>query len=298
MKALPVIVVLSALMSCTGRQLLPEVQGHRGCRGLMPENSVAGFIHALDLGVNTLELDVVISGDNQVIVSHEPFFNHLISTGPNGTEITETNEKDFNIYRMNLEEIRRFDVGLKPHPKFSLQSKQAAVKPTLGEMVQAVEHHIRENNLPPVKYNIEIKHISQQENEFYPPCHISVDLVYREIIKYGISDHSNVQSFDPGCLNAMHKKDPKLEIAFLVENGNDVSENLKKLDFMPRTYSPYFSVVTEKMVSECKKTGIRLIPWTVNEAADMEAMFRLGVDGLITDYPDKALEIRRSLFAK
>jgi glycerophosphoryl diester phosphodiesterase len=295
---IPVTLILCILISCTGQQGIPEVQGHRGCRGLMPENTVAGFIHAVDLGVHTLELDVVISGDSQVIVSHEPYFSHLISTGVDGTEVTESNEKDFNIYRMTLADIRKFDVGLKPHPKYPLQTKQPAVKPTLGEVIEAVEKHINKNKLDPVRYNIEIKHISQQENDFYPPCPVSADLVYKEVVKWGIRDQSNIQSFDPGCLNEMHKKDKDIVIAFLVENGDPVEKNLQKLDFKPQIYSPYFGFVNEKMVQQCKKLGLKLIPWTINEAADIEKMYNLGVDGVITDYPDKALEIRKSIYAQ
>ena len=134
-----------------------DVQGHRGCRGLRPENTITAFKKAVDIGVNTLELDVVVNKYNDVIVSHEPFFNHEIATGPNGEEINEKNEKEFNLYLMTLEEIQSFDVGLKLHPRFKNQKKVGVKKPTLREMVIVIEAYIKDLDYEPIFYNIEIK---------------------------------------------------------------------------------------------------------------------------------------------
>ncbi|TAD92912.1 MAG: glycerophosphodiester phosphodiesterase, partial [Bacteroidetes bacterium] len=91
-----------------------DLQGHRGCRGLLPENTIAAMLKAIDLGVTTLEMDVVITADSQVVLSHEPFFNHEISTKPNGNQVTEAEEKDLNIYKMGLAQVQAYDVGLRP----------------------------------------------------------------------------------------------------------------------------------------------------------------------------------------
>src|SRR5688572_8669254 len=100
-----------------------DTEGHRGCRGLMPENSIPAMMKALEIGVSTLEMDAVITKDNQVILSHEPFFNHEITTKPNGEAVTEAEEKSLNIYRMTYSETQQYDVGLKPHPRFPNQQK-------------------------------------------------------------------------------------------------------------------------------------------------------------------------------
>ena len=98
-----------------------DYQGHRGCRGLMPENTIPAFLKAIELHVTTLEIDVVITKDKQVIISHEPFFNHEITTKPDGSFIDEKDEQTYNIYKMTFAETKRYDVGLKPHPRFSQQ---------------------------------------------------------------------------------------------------------------------------------------------------------------------------------
>ena len=291
------ILITAMVQSCTpGHDTFPEIQGHRGCRGLMPENTIAGFIHALDLGVNTLELDVVITGDSQVVVSHEPFFNHLISTAPGGREITEADEKQYNIYTMSMDEVRSFDVGLKPHPKYPLQTKMPATKPTLEEAIFAVENHISKNGLKPVRYNIEIKHIKDQEYKYFPPCDVSANLVFKAITKAGIKDKVIIQSFDAECLEFVHRLDKTLPIALLVENRDGPANNLARLSFKPEAYSPHYSLVDTDLIKHCRREKIKLIPWTVNEVKDIEAILRMEVDGLITDYPDRAIEIRTSLF--
>jgi glycerophosphoryl diester phosphodiesterase len=118
-----------------------DKQGHRGCRGLMPENTIPAMLKATALGVTTLETDVVITRDKQVVLSHEPFFNHEISTKPDGAPVTEQEERSLNIYQMDYSQVRQFDVGLRPHPRFAQQQKLAAFKPLLAEMIDSVENY-------------------------------------------------------------------------------------------------------------------------------------------------------------
>src|SRR4051794_32197410 len=134
-----------------------DKEGHRGCRGLMPENTIPAMMKALELGVTTLEMDAVITADSQVILSHEPFFNHEITTKKDGTAITEGEERSYNIYKMTYAETQSFDVGLKPNSRFPRQQKIAATKPKLSDVIDSVEAYIKEKNRPSVAYNIETK---------------------------------------------------------------------------------------------------------------------------------------------
>jgi len=268
-----------------------DIQGHRGCRGLLPENTIEAFIKAVDLGVTTLELDVVISKDSQVIVSHEPFFNHEISTHPDGKDITEDNQMSFNIFEMNYEEIKRYDVGIKGHPKFPIQSKIKTYKPTLFAVIDTVEHYILSKNLPPVNYNIEIKYSKNEENVYHPTAEAFTKLVYDLIISKGIKDKCNVQCFDEKPLNILHRMDDKIATAFLVGDTGYVETKLAKLDFEPTIYSPHYKLVNDELVKYCHKNGLKIIPWTVNEEQDITKIINMGVDGIITDYPDKVIEI-------
>lgn len=263
-----------------------DIQGHRGCRGLMPENTIEAFIKACELGVNTLEMDVVISADGQVIVSHEPFFNHEISTSYFGTPITEENEKQFNIYEMLTSTVQRFDVGLKPHPRFPEQLKIKAHKPLLDEVVSAV----KKAGFDPY-YNIEIKRIKSQDDIFHPNGNSFTKRVIEKIEGLGIENKTTIQSFDHECLEYAHSLNPSLKIVILVEDDNSLEYHLKQISFLPYAYSPDFHLITKELVAACHKKNIKIIPWTVNEISDINKMIELGVDGIISDYPDRVIKI-------
>src|SRR5688572_17965270 len=163
-------VIISACTNKSSQMTTPfDLQGHRGCRGLMPENTIPAMIKAVDLGVVTLEMDVVVTKDNQVLVSHEPYFSHEISTLANGDAIVESEERKYNIYHMRYDEVKSIDVGLKGHPRFRAQTKQKAYKPLLTDLIDSVESYIEKGNLPKVNYNIEIKSTEETDYLFHPP---------------------------------------------------------------------------------------------------------------------------------
>src|SRR5688572_538381 len=116
-----------------------EVEGHRGCRGLMPENTIPAMLKAIDLGVTTLEMDVVITKNNKVVVSHEPWFGADITTKPDGSFVKPAEAMQLNIYQMSYEEVLKYDVGMKPNPRFPQQQKVKTVKPLLRDLIDSVE---------------------------------------------------------------------------------------------------------------------------------------------------------------
>ncbi|MEP2025850.1 glycerophosphodiester phosphodiesterase family protein, partial [Reichenbachiella sp.] len=134
-----------------------DVQGHRGARGLLPENTVPAFIKAVELGVTTLELDLAVTKNHELLVSHDPFMSHKFSTSPDGSPIEKEDELNHNIYQMTYEEIKAYDVGSRFEKQFPNQEKMAIHKPLLKEVIDAVNKYIKDKNLPPVRYNIEIK---------------------------------------------------------------------------------------------------------------------------------------------
>ena len=275
-------------------QIEIDIQGHRGCRGLMPENTLPAFLHAVDLGVHTLELDVVVTKNGEVIVSHEPFFNHEITTEPNGVLVTKGNEKSYNMYNMSIEEIKSFDVGLKVHPRFPFQKKIRVVKPTLCEMVKEVEAYIMSNSLAKINYNIEIKREPQHDGVFHPEMKLFADLVCDELKSLNILDRTTVQCFDVKTLKYLNGKYPKIDLDYLVMDTNPFKENITNLGFIPTVYSPYFKLVTPELVEYGNLNNMKIIIWTVNEEEDIKAMLDLKVDGIISDYPDRLIEIVES----
>jgi glycerophosphoryl diester phosphodiesterase len=265
-----------------------DYQGHRGCRGLMPENTVPAFLKAIDLHVTTLEMDAVITKDAQVILSHEPFFNHEITTKADGSFIDEKDEQTYNIYNMTFAETKQFDVGLKPHPRFPNQQKIAAHKPLLSEVIDSAEAKIKATNSPTVYYNIETKSKPVTDNIYHPKPEAFVDLIMAVVIAKHIEERVIIQSFDIRTLQYLHVKYPSIKTALLIEDFDkkQFALQLKDLGFTPSIYSPENSLVTPLLVRQCKKVGIKLIPWTVNDAAKIEALKAMGVDGIISDYPN------------
>lgn len=272
----------------TKSTIIIDKQGHRGCRGLMPENTIPAMIRAIDLGVNTLEMDVVISADKQVVVSHEPFFNHEISTKPDGKYIDKNEERSLNIYKMNYDDIIKFDVGIKPHERFPRQEKINAVKPLLSDLVDSVENYCRTKNKPVPNYNIEIKSEPSTDGIFHPSPKEFTDLVVKIIIEKGIDKRTNIQSFDFRPLQYLRQQYPSIKIAMLIE-GDDKSsfeEQLNDLGFTPEIYSPEHSMVNSDLIQRCHNKKMKLIPWTVNDKNIMQKLISLGVDGVISDYPE------------
>ena len=267
-----------------------DLEGHRGCRGLMPENTIPAMLKAIDLGVNTLEMDVCISKDAKVVVSHEAFFNHEIATKPDGKPVTEAEEKSLNLFRMNYAEIKRFDVGLRPHPRFPQQQKMAAVKPLLADVIDAVETNASEHKKVPLKYNIEIKCLPETDGLYHPLPEPFVKLVMAVLTEKKITGRVILQSFDKRPLQYLHANHPGITTALLVEEGDTkpYALQLQELGFIPAIYSPYYELVTPLLVKQCHDMNVRLVPWTVNDAAKMAELKRLGVNGIITDYPDRA----------
>ncbi len=265
-----------------------DMQGHRGCRGLMPENTVAAMLKAIDLGVTTLELDVVITADQKVILSHEPFFNHEISTAPNGTVITEANEKSFNIYTLNYGSILKYDVGLKKHPRFLQQEKMAASKPLLSQVFTAVKAHCKMTNKPIPFFNIETKCQPSTDSVFHPEPEKFVALVMQEIENAKMISKTIIQSFDFRTLQVVHKKGYKVKTAMLIEPDDKRSfeQQIIDLGFTPNIYSPHYSLVNQSLIDACNTKQMLVIPWTVNDLITMKKLKAAGVDGIISDYPN------------
>lgn len=263
-----------------------DVQGHRGCRGLLPENSIPAFLRALDLGVTTLEMDLVITKDKQVLVSHEPYFSHEISLTPEQKEITEHKEKIFNIYQMNYEQVKTFDTGSKIHPRFLTQGKIKVHKPLLIDVIDAAEKYTLEQKSKSIQYNVEIKSTPEGDRIFHPETKEFCELVYEVLKQKNILDRTMVQCFDIRPLQYLRKKDPSLKLSLLVENPLSPEFNLKILGFAPAVYSPDYRLVNEKLIQFAKTRSIKVLPWTVNNTEDIRKLIHLGVHGIITDYPD------------
>jgi glycerophosphoryl diester phosphodiesterase len=269
-----------------------DIQGHRGCRGLMPENTIPAFLKALDLGVSTLEMDVCISQDGLVVVSHEPYINADFSTNAAGKVVEKADEKSLNLYKMNYDQIKAFDTGLRFNAKFPEQQKIATHKPLLSEVLIAAENYCKAKNLPPVAYNIEIKSDEKEYGISQPKTVAEFsDLVYAQIIKIVPAQRITLQSFDFNVLKYWktqieNKTYQKVTISALTERKG-IKKTIEELGFKPDVFSTYYVFLSKDKVAECHNLGIKVIPWTVNDIEAIKKVKEMGTDGIISDYPDR-----------
>jgi glycerophosphoryl diester phosphodiesterase len=291
------ILTLFALMSSQAQVYIPrfDVQGHRGCRGLKPENTIPAFLTALDSGVTTLEMDVAITKDQQVVVSHEPWMAAAICLNPSGKSFPEKEEMRYNIFQMTYEQVRQWDCGSKVNEKFPLQEKMPIYKPLLSEVIVAAENHIKNFTKYEVDYNIEVKSMPEGDGKFHPRPEEFSDMVYALVDQYLPLERLVIQSFDFRVLRYWHEKYPTIRLAALVDNLKTIDENIKDLGFAPSIYSPDYTLLNKTEVKHCHDLKMRVIPWTVNDPKEMLALKGMGVDGFITDYPNEAAKIKMTL---
>lgn len=263
-----------------------DLQGHRGARGLMPENSIEGFKKAIDCGVNTLEMDVVVSKDSQIVVSHEPWFSWDYCLYPDGTEIPK--DDTIKLYSLNYADIKIYDCGSKYYPRFPLQQKIKTSKPLLEDVIDTLDAYCRQKGLALPFYNIETKIENNWDEVYTPSAERFSNFLLHVLRAKKVLDRTVVQSFDVRTLLYIRHFEPQLEISLLVEkNDLPIEYNLSQLGFIPDIYSPDFESLDESKIEKIHKFGMKVIPWTVNDTLEIKKLKGWGVDGVITDFPTK-----------
>lgn len=279
---------------CSRPPRVVDFQGHRGARGLAPENTLVAFKKALSYPeVRTLELDIVFSKDHQAVISHEPWLNpHICRVD---SAMAAADPMAYNMYEMTLDSIRSFDCGSLPHDRFPNQTLEATYKPALSELMALLGS--REAEWPHL--NIETKTRPQGDGVFHPGPQKFAELLTGELMaanaQYPEADLMNrttIQSFDPRTLKAFKKLHTGVKLCLLVEDEANPQEQMDELGFPADIYSPYYELVTPELINWCHFRHIQIIPWTVNDTTTMQALLDMGVDGIISDYPDRFAGLR------
>ena len=259
-------------------------QGHRGARGIYPENTIGAMKEALKYPVSTLEMDVVISKDQQVVVSHEPWMNPEICLSPFKKNIKS--QREINIYQLTYAEIEKYECGTKKYPRFPKQQKVAVQKPLLEKLITEIEIDIKKLTHP-INYNIEIKStVEDEKSGFQPDFKTFTDLVVKKLNTLLPLERYTLQSFDIRVLKYLNQKYPKVRVAALLDGAYVPEEYLKLLGFKPFIFSPNFEHLKASDIKFFHDRKIGVVPWTVNSMADMKKLTDLGVDGIITDFPN------------
>ncbi|HEX4885352.1 MAG TPA: glycerophosphodiester phosphodiesterase [Casimicrobiaceae bacterium] len=282
-----------------------DLQGHRGARGLAPENTLAAFRKALSVGVTTLETDVGITRDGIAVIAHDRHLNPAIARGADGKWIPDPGPV---LRTLDFAQLREFDVGrLDPASSYAKQFPQQ--EPADGERIPALDDvlALARAHPRPVRLNLETKLSPLAPGDTVDPATF-VRTVVGAVKRAGLLDRTTLQSFDWRTLLEAKALEPRMGTVCLTLEGG-ANDNVKPdasgrspwlagigPDSVPRmakqarcdVWSPFWRNVTRERIAEAKGLGLAVIPWTVNEPADMQAMIDLGVDGLITDYPDRA----------
>lgn len=297
-----------AMLSCDNATAF-DLQGHRGARGLAPENTLEGFALALSIGVTTLEMDLGVTHDNIVVVSHDRSLNPDHTRGPDGQFLEGSGPA---IRSLTLAELKRYDIGrLKPGTAYaarfaSQQAVDGARIPTLAEVFDLT----RRSGATHVRFNVETK-ITPDSGDETPDPEEFAALVVAVVRGAGMAQRVTVQSFDWRTLMVLRRIAPEIvRVCLTVETpdedtlqrGNagaspwtagfdidDVGGSAPRLVAAAgcQAWSPYSGNVTAQTVADAKAVGVAVIPWTVNETGEMERLIDLRVDGLISDYPDR-----------
>jgi glycerophosphoryl diester phosphodiesterase len=271
-----------------------DVEAHRGGAGLMPENTIEAMLNGLKLGANTLELDLHITRDGQVIVAHDAHFNPGFTTKPDGRELTGEEAKNLPFYKLTYDEIRPYDTGSKAYKKFPEQKKMPTHIPLVSALIDSVENYAATHGMSPVYYNIEIKSNKNLEKKgVIPPYREFTDKAMAVLQSKNLGERLLIQCFDPRTLNYLHEKYPDTRLVFLVSNIKGYAANMKKLNFIPDVYSPHYALVNQRLMQECQKAGMKVVPWTVDGKDDIRKLLGMKVDGIISNYPDRVLKITR-----
>ena len=284
-----------------------DLQGHRGARGLAPENTLPAFERALAIGVSTLELDIGITADGVLVVSHDPALNPAIVRDAGGKWLPARGPllKD-----LSLRELRQYDVGrIDPASPYARsfptqQPVDGARIPTLAQVFDLV----RARGASHVRFNIETK-LSPQLPQETVSAEAMADALLQAVRDAGLRERVSIQSFDWRTLQRVQQREPGIPTVYLsIQTANTDNTmdgtwtaGLRLADHgsVPRmvkaaggkVWSPNAGALTQALVSEAQALGLQVIPWTVNSPADMDRIVGWGVDGLITDYPDRLREV-------
>jgi len=262
--------------------------GHRGTRGLMPENTIPAMYKGIETGANTIEFDVHITKDGQVVVYHDASFTPSYTTKPDGSEITAAERSQYIFYNMNYADIKPFIIGEKPYPAFPEQQRMHSYAPLLSDMIDSVEAFTTAHKLPPVYYLLEIKSSEKTDGKEQPaPAEYMQKLMtVKQLAPLG--KRLFIQSFDMRPLQILHRTHPQIKLGFLTSDKQHTFEqHLQQLGFTPFFYNPEYHMVSKELVDKCHAKQIKIVPWTVNTTEEAQRLQALGVDGIITDYPNR-----------
>jgi len=262
-----------------------DLQGHRGARGLAPENTLPGFERALSLGVDTLELDVGVTRDGVVVIHHDRRLNPDLARGPDGKWVGAPAP---TIFSLSYQELQRYDVGrIKPGSEYARRFPHQ--KPVDGARIPRLAA-LFSIAPPSMKFNIETKLVPEAPEETLAPEPFARALI-AEVRKAGVAARTTIQSFDFRILAVVQREAPEIATAYLTSGAKGEAVPRMVHEAKGAIWSPNFQDLDPRALAVARELGVRVVAWTVNEPADIARVLGMNVDGIISDYPDRVLEV-------
>ena len=265
------------------------VIGHRGSRGLKPENTIPAFLKAIKLGARGLEMDLYITRDEKVVVTHDATISADLCLTPEGDHLDKEKSKRLRIYDLNLKDIKPFDCGSEPNPDFPEQQNTEAHIPMLREVVEAIERV--EPHGKSIHYYLEFKSAPSTDHINHPEPAVFAKKVVETLFSSNIQHQSLLMTFDKRCLREVRKIAPEIKIGLSIAEKDGLEKGIEELGFFPDAILPLYKEVNDALMSFVKEKDLEIFPWTVNEAEEIKQVLAYDINGLITDYPDRALKI-------
>jgi len=273
---------LALLFSLPG--IAMDVQGHRGTRGNLPENTLPAFKRALEIGVDTLELDCGVTKDGVVVIHHDRRLNPDVARGPDGKWVTAPAP---TIYSLTFEQLQAYDVGrIRPGSEYAKRFPNQ--KPVDGTRVPKLADLFAMTKDSKVRFNIETKLLPTHPDETVGPEALARALI-AEFRKAGMARRAVIQSFDYRTLKIVEREAPEIETVYLTEAKDSDPAQVHALG--AKIWSPDMKAVTPEKAAQAHQLGMRVVIWTANEPTEIEKMIDAGVDGIISDYPERVIDV-------
>ena len=288
LSCIPLLLLLFGQSLAVYGQSSPVIHAHRGGAALYPENTIEAMLYSISIGVRVIELDLHITSDSMVVVSHDPYMNHKKALTPEGKKIGFATQLRHKIFSMPYGTLKQYDVGSLPQANYPDRVNIRASVPLLSDLIDQVEAYTKKYGIAPVTYNIEIKSHTLKDGRLTPHFDTFIQLVMRVLQPRKLAGRFIIQSFDVRTLNYIHIAYPEVQLAYLVKKrGGGLNRQLAKLKFTPTIYSPHYKLVDKRLVTEVQRRGMQIIPWTVDNRPEALRLRDLGVDGIITNYPNR-----------
>lgn len=255
---------------------------HRGFRALSPENTITAFKKALHY-TPTLEMDIMISKNMDVVVTHDAVLNSKLYTDSQGNALPE-NSKNI-IYDLNTDEISSFTLGLQSNPLFPQQEKVKETIPTLEQVIQELTHYAKAQGMKRPHYFIETKISENTDDKYHPKPKEVVELLVKVLKKHINPNEVIIQSFDPRTLSYIEKYYPEYKTCLLDKKKQPLSKYVAELDFKPDYFSPSFKDIIPQTLKESEQYGIPIIGGNSNSKKEIDQMRKWGIKYVISDYP-------------